>query len=120
MLSFIRSNIKQNPIKRPLETGTGVPDGVSIIREWTELSGSGGYFVFEKDKSDYVWTMAWNNLLDMEIFQSQWIQVAIYPTLTGDYQFAVPLTMTPLGMLVAEALHTVQHHRFQMHFHALT
>jgi hypothetical protein len=32
--------------------------GVNIIGEWTDLSGSGGYLVFETDKPDYVWTMA--------------------------------------------------------------
>jgi hypothetical protein len=31
------------------------------------VSGSGGYLVFETDKPNYAWTMAWNDLLDMEI-----------------------------------------------------
>ena len=54
-------------IKRRLEIGTGVPEGTKMIGEWTNLSGSGGYMIFETDKPDYAWTMAWNDLLDMEV-----------------------------------------------------
>jgi len=58
---------REEIINRRLEIGTGAPDGVKIIGEWTDLSGSGGYLVFETDKPNYAWTMAWNDLLDMEI-----------------------------------------------------
>lgn len=51
----------------PLEIGTGAPEGVKIIGEWTALDGSGGYLIFETDKPDYSWTMKWNDLLDMEM-----------------------------------------------------
>jgi len=58
---------REEIINRRLEIGTGAPDSVKIIGEWTDLSGTGGYMVFETDKPDYAWTMAWNDLLDMEI-----------------------------------------------------
>jgi hypothetical protein len=58
---------REEIINRRLEIGTGAPDSVNIIGEWTDLSGTGGYMVFETDKPDYMWTMAWNDLLDMEI-----------------------------------------------------
>lgn len=59
---------REEIIKRRLEIGTGVPDGVKIIAGWTDLSANRGFLVFETDKPNYAWTMAWNDLLDMEIF----------------------------------------------------
>ena len=54
-------------IARRLEKGRAEPAGVKIIGEWTALDGSGGFMVFEIDKPDYSWTLAWNDLLDMQL-----------------------------------------------------
>jgi len=54
-------------IARRLEKGRAEPVGVKIIGEWTNLAGSGGFMVFETDKPDYSWTLAWSDLLDMQL-----------------------------------------------------
>jgi len=54
-------------IELRLEKGIGVPEGTKLLGEWTALDGSGGYMLFETDKPDYMWTMMWSELLDMEI-----------------------------------------------------
>ncbi len=58
---------REEIIERRLEKGRGEPEGVKIIAEWTALDGSGGYMVFETDKPDYSWTLAWSDLLNMQI-----------------------------------------------------
>lgn len=54
-------------IQRRLEKGTGAPEGVEIIGQWTALDGSGGYTIFETDSPDYSWTLMWSDVLDMKI-----------------------------------------------------
>jgi hypothetical protein len=66
MYSF-KEGKREEIIKRRLEIGTGAPEGVKIIGEWTALDGSGGYLIFDTDTPDYSWTMKWNDLLDMEM-----------------------------------------------------
>jgi len=58
---------REEIIERRLEKGRAEPEGVKIIGEWTALDGSGGFMVFETDHPDYSWTLAWNDLLDMQI-----------------------------------------------------
>lgn len=58
---------REESIQRPQEKVRGEPQGVRILGEWTALNGRGGYMLFETDKPDYPWTMAWNDLLNMEI-----------------------------------------------------
>jgi hypothetical protein len=58
---------RQEIIERRLEIGTGAPEGVKIIGEWTRLGGGGGYVIYETDKPDYTWTLAWSDLLEMEV-----------------------------------------------------
>jgi hypothetical protein len=62
-----REGMREQIIERRLEKGRSEPDGVKIIGEWTALDGSGGFMVFETDKPDYSWTLAWNDLLDMQL-----------------------------------------------------
>ena len=58
---------REEIIERRLEKGTGAPESVKIIGQWTALDGSGGYTIYETDSPDYAWTMMWNDLLDIQI-----------------------------------------------------
>jgi len=58
---------REEIIQRRLEKGTGAPEGVKIIGQWTALDGSGGYMIFETDSPDYAWTLMWSDVLDMKI-----------------------------------------------------
>ena len=58
---------REEIIAQRLEKGRGTPEGTKVLGEWTALDGSGGYMLFETDNPDYMWTMMWNDLLDMEI-----------------------------------------------------
>ena len=64
---YYKEGKKEEIIKQRVEQGHGAPEGIKIIGEWTRLDGSGGYTLFETDKPDFMWTMMWNDLLDMEI-----------------------------------------------------
>jgi len=58
---------REEIIQRRMEKGTGAPEGVKIIGQWTALDGSGGLMIFETDKPDYAWTLMWSDVLDMKI-----------------------------------------------------
>lgn len=58
---------REEIIEMRLEKGRGEPEGTKVLGEWTALDGSGGYMLFETDNPDYMWTMMWSDLLDMEI-----------------------------------------------------
>ena len=64
---YYKEGKREEIIERRLEKGTGAPEGIKILGEWSRIDGSGGYMLFETDKPDYTWTMMWNDLLDMEI-----------------------------------------------------
>ena len=75
---------REEIIARRLEKGRGEPDGVKIIGEWTALEGSGGYLLFETDKPDYSWTLAWSDLLDMQIIPVVDTEKDVIGLLSGD------------------------------------
>ena len=54
-------------IKRRLEKGRQAPEGVKVIGEWTYLGGHKGFIVFEADNPTVEWSMAWDDLMDIEI-----------------------------------------------------
>ena len=58
---------REEIIAQRMEKGRGEPEGTKVHGEWTSLDGSGGYMLFETDNPDYMWTMMWNDLLDMVI-----------------------------------------------------
>ena len=58
---------REEIIAQRMEKGRGEPEGTKVLGEWTSLDGSGGYMLFETDNHDYMWTMMWNDLLDMVI-----------------------------------------------------
>ena len=58
---------REEIIAQRLEQGRGTPEGTKVLGEWTALDGNGGYMLFETDNPDYMWTMMWSDLLDMEI-----------------------------------------------------
>jgi len=64
---FYKEGKREEIIERRLEKGSGVPEGTKLIGEWSRLDGSGGFMLYEQDKPNYMWTMMWNDLLDIEI-----------------------------------------------------
>jgi hypothetical protein len=56
-------------IKRRLERGTAVPEGVKVIGEWTDIGGHRGFMVFEAQDPKVIMgtTLAWSDLLEFEI-----------------------------------------------------
>ena len=60
-----------------------------------------------------------DDLLDVDVFQRQRVELAVFPALAADGQLAVPLAVAPLRVLVAQALHAVQQQRLKVDLHAL-
>ena len=61
-----------------------------------------------------------DDLLHVQVLQRQRIQVALFPALAGNRQFPVPLAVSPLRVLVTQALHAMHQDRFQLYLQALT
>jgi hypothetical protein len=55
-------------LKRRMEKGAMVPDGVKVIGEWVDLSGGRSFMVYEGDdpKALAQWGLAWNDLIKDE------------------------------------------------------
>ena len=55
-------------IKRRLERGTNIPEGVKIVGEWSSLGGGRGFMVFEAQDPKVIMgaSMAWTDLLKFE------------------------------------------------------
>ena len=54
-------------IKRRVEKGTMAPEGIKILGEWTDLGGARGFVLYETAEPSIVWTMAWSDLMSMEV-----------------------------------------------------
>ena len=54
-------------IKRRVEKGSMVPEGVEIIGEWTDLGGSRGFTIYETPMPTIDWTLAWSDLMKIEV-----------------------------------------------------
>ncbi len=54
-------------IERRIEKGNMAPESVKIIGQWTALSGGRGFILFEADEPTLEWTLAWSDLMKMEI-----------------------------------------------------
>jgi len=52
-------------LKRRMEKGSMVPDGVKVIGEWVDLGGSRNFVLYESDdpKALAQWGLAWNDLV---------------------------------------------------------
>ena len=64
---YFKEGKRDEIIKLRLEQGHGAPEGTKVLGQWTRLDGSGGYTLYETDKPDFMWTMMWSDLLDMDI-----------------------------------------------------
>jgi len=55
-------------LKRRMEKGAMVPDGVKVIGEWVDLSGGRSFMVYEGDdpKTLAQWSLAWSDLVKDE------------------------------------------------------
>jgi hypothetical protein len=52
-------------LKRRMEKGAMVPDGVKVIGEWVDLGGGRDFVLYESDdpKALAQWGLAWNDLV---------------------------------------------------------
>lgn len=63
----IKEGKRDEAIKRRLEFGRKEPKGTKIIGEWSAYGGNGAYLIFETDQPDFSWTLAWSDVLEMDI-----------------------------------------------------
>jgi hypothetical protein len=61
---------RNETIKRRLERGTVVPEGIKVIGEWSALGGGRGFMVFEAQDPKVMLGafMAWSDLIKFETF----------------------------------------------------
>jgi hypothetical protein len=55
-------------LKRRMEKGMGLPEGVKVLGEWTDLGGGRGFLLVESNdpKAAIAGTMAWSDLMKVE------------------------------------------------------
>jgi hypothetical protein len=55
-------------VKRRMEKGMGLPEGVKVLGEWTDLGGGRGFLLVESNdpKAAIAGTMAWSDLMKIE------------------------------------------------------
>ena len=56
-------------VKRRLEKGLMVPEGLKIINRWTGVTGGKSFSLFEADSADdiFAWVYAWSDIAKFEI-----------------------------------------------------
>jgi len=54
-------------VQRRVEKGRMAPEGVKIIGEWTDAGGHRGFLLFEAPEPKYEWTIAWSDLMKMDL-----------------------------------------------------
>lgn len=55
-------------IKRRMEKGTGLREGVKVIGEWTDLGGGRGFLLIEAEDPKVLMagTLAWSDLMEIQ------------------------------------------------------
>ena len=55
-------------LKRRMEKGMALPEGVKVLGEWTDLGGGRGFLLVESNdpKAAIAGTMAWSDLMKIE------------------------------------------------------
>ena len=54
-------------IKGRVEKGNMAPEGIKVLGEWTDLGGARGFMLYETAEPSIVWTMAWSDLMNMDV-----------------------------------------------------